>query len=67
MIDFAWNLESQVAAIYRVSGYVHGISEIESQRLDSFFGLEKEIKLLCAKTQIITKNNKFIMFIAQNI
>ena len=51
MIDFAWNLESQVAAIYRVSGYVHGISEIESQRLDSFFGLEKEIKLLCANTE----------------
>ncbi|MBD5165046.1 ATP-binding protein [Helicobacter sp.] len=51
MIEFAWNLESQIAAIYRKSGYLHGIDTIESQSLESFFGLDKEIKLLCANTE----------------
>lgn len=51
MIDFAWNLESQVAAIYRKSGYIHGIDTIESQHLETFFGLEKEIALLRANIE----------------
>lgn len=51
MIDFTWNLESQVAAIYRKSGYLHGIDTIQSKNLESFVGLEKEIKLLCANTE----------------
>ncbi|WP_297812864.1 ATP-binding protein [uncultured Helicobacter sp.] len=57
MIDFAWNLELQIAAVYRKSGYIHGISQVESQDLDSFLGLEKEIKLLCANTEAFLYQN----------
>lgn len=57
MIDFAWNLESQIAAIYRKSGYIHGIEKIEAQSLESLFGLEKEIALLRANTEAFLYEN----------
>lgn len=52
MLNLDWDLEKHIAVIYRKSGYLHGISDIESKTLQSFVGLNKEIALLCANTEV---------------
>ena len=53
MPDLSWDLEAHIAAVYRRSGYLHGITEAElsAKPLESFVGLKKEIALLCANTE----------------
>lgn len=50
-LNLQWNLESCIAGVYRKSGYIHGIKEIEARSLESFVGIEKEIQLLCTNTE----------------
>ncbi|TLD82429.1 DUF815 domain-containing protein [Helicobacter sp. MIT 11-5569] len=51
MSNMQWDLENCIAGIYRKSGYIYGITNVESKSLESFIGLEKEIALLCANTE----------------
>ncbi|WP_026942989.1 DUF815 domain-containing protein [Helicobacter rodentium] len=57
MPDLSWDLEAHIAAVYRRSGYLHGIAETElsAKPLESFVGLKKEIALLCANTEVFLR------------
>ncbi|MCI5969498.1 ATP-binding protein [Helicobacter sp.] len=49
--NLQWDMESCIAGVYRKSGYIHGIKEVEAKSLDAFVGVQKEIQLLCANTE----------------
>ena len=59
MPDLSWDLQAHIAAVYRKSGYLHGIAEAElnAKPLESFVGLEKEIQLLCANTEAFLRQS----------
>ena len=46
MKNFSWDCVKYPATIYRSSGYLHEISEIEENSVESLNNLQKEIKLL---------------------
>lgn len=56
-MDLTWDLDTHIGAIYRKSGYLHGVSEIYAKDLDSFYGLERESALLCANTEAFLFKN----------
>lgn len=57
MKNFSWDCIKYPAAIYRSSGYLHEISEIEENSFESLHNLQKEIKLLCANTEAFLFEN----------
>lgn len=46
-----WDCTQYYAALYRASGYLHEVSEIESYTWQDFHNLDKEIQLLRANTE----------------
>lgn len=51
MNQFEWDCERHCAAIYRSSGYLHQVYELENYEWEDFYNLQKEIELLCANTE----------------
>lgn len=51
-MNLKWDCKKHLAAIYRSKGaYLHAIKEMDSKPFSSFFGLEKEIEILCKNTE----------------
>ena len=57
MKNFSWDCVKYPATIYRSSGYLHEISEIEENSFESLHNLQKEIKLVCANTEAFLFEN----------
>ncbi|MBX7490179.1 ATP-binding protein [Helicobacter turcicus] len=57
MPNLQWDLENCIAGIYRKSGYIHGITNVEAKSLESFVGVQKETQLLCTNTESFLQQN----------
>lgn len=51
MLNLQWDLKNCIAGVYRKSGYIHGVTEVDAKNLESFVGIEREIKLLRINTE----------------
>lgn len=56
-LNLQWDMGSCTAGVYRKSGYIHGILEVEAKELDCFVGIQKEVRLLCANTESFLERN----------
>ncbi|MDE6958187.1 ATP-binding protein [Helicobacter apodemus] len=59
-MELNWEFDRYLASIYRSSGYLHCIEEIEFIDFKEFVGLEKEIALLCQNTQSFLSNRECV-------
>ncbi|MDD6056433.1 MAG: DUF815 domain-containing protein [Helicobacteraceae bacterium] len=56
-MNLEWDFSKYSAAVYRKSGYLHGILEVSAKPLSEFVGLEKEINLLCKNVESFLNDN----------
>lgn len=50
-MNLAWDFDRYNATIYRSSGYLHEVVDIDSKPLESFFNLDREIEILKRNTE----------------